>query len=137
MQGLRKVLCLGGAGALGSNLLNTLSSGYSLTNVDYREVPSMNNVKNVLLKNSVTPQENFNYIKQSLGDKKFGAIVVTAGGWRGGNIKSETFVQDYEAMRDMNLLPCLYAGKLATTHLSDNGLLVFVGAAAVFKEPQP
>lgn len=37
----------------------------------------------------------------------------------------------------MNLLPTLIAGHLATTHLNDGGLVVFTGAAAVFKEPQP
>lgn len=37
----------------------------------------------------------------------------------------------------MNLLPCLYAGHLAATTLEKQGLLIFVGAASVFKEPQP
>lgn len=137
MKGVKKVLCLGGAGALGSGLMATLSSGYLLTSVDYREVPNMNNVKNVLLKQGSTPKETFNHIKSELGDMKFHAIVVTAGGWRGGSIKSDTFLEDYETMRDMNLLPSLYAAKLATTHLNVEGLLVFTGAAAVFKEPQP
>jgi dihydropteridine reductase len=70
-------------------------------------------------------------------NKKFNTILVTAGGWKGGNIKSEAFIKDYEQMRDMNLLPCLYAGNLAATHLENEGLIVFLGAAAVFKEPQP
>jgi hypothetical protein len=36
MKGFQKVMCIGGAGILGSNVLNALSSGYSLTNVDYK-----------------------------------------------------------------------------------------------------
>lgn len=117
--------------------MNALSSGYALTNIDYKEVPGLKNVRNVLLQSSTAPKDHLKSIKGELGDKKFGAIIVTAGGWRGGNIRSDTFFEDYEAMRDMNLLPCLLAAKLATTHLENQGLLVFTGAAAVFKEPQP
>lgn len=40
-------------------------------------------------------------------------------------------------MLDMNLNPCLLAAHIATKYLADDGLVVFTGAAAVFKEPQP
>lgn len=37
----------------------------------------------------------------------------------------------------MNLNPCLLAAHLATKYLTDDGLVIFTGAAAVFKQPQP
>lgn len=40
-------------------------------------------------------------------------------------------------MVDVCLTPTLLGAHLATKYLSPNGLVVFTGAAAVFKEPQP
>ena len=40
-------------------------------------------------------------------------------------------------MFNVNLIPSLLAAHLATKYLSEYGLVVFTGAAAVFKEPQP
>lgn len=40
-------------------------------------------------------------------------------------------------MFNVNLTPSLLAAHLATKHLAEYGLVVFTGAAAVFKEPQP
>jgi hypothetical protein len=36
-------------------------------------------------------------------------------------------------MLDVNLIPSLLAAHLATHYLEDNGLIVFTGAASVFK----
>lgn len=40
-------------------------------------------------------------------------------------------------MIDVNLTPTLLGAHLATKYLNEKGLVVFTGAAAVFKEPQP
>lgn len=37
----------------------------------------------------------------------------------------------------MNLLPSLFAAHLATKYLNPSGLVIFTGAAAVFRDPQP
>jgi dihydropteridine reductase len=136
MSRAKKVLCFGGAGALGTKVLKNLS-GYPLTSIDFKEPSGLQGLTNILLKKEDKPKQSLTNIKAALGKTKFDAIIVTAGGWKGGNIKSETFFEDYELMKSMNLVPALMAGHLAATHLTDGGLLVFTGAAAVFKEPQP
>lgn len=40
-------------------------------------------------------------------------------------------------MFNVNIVPSLLGAHLATKYLSKNGLVIFTGAAAVFKEPQP
>jgi NAD(P)-dependent dehydrogenase (short-subunit alcohol dehydrogenase family) len=40
-------------------------------------------------------------------------------------------------MIELNLYPSLLAAHLSTKYLASKGLVVFTGAAAVFKEPQP
>lgn len=40
-------------------------------------------------------------------------------------------------MNEVNLYPSLLAAHLATKYLTPNGLVIFTGAAAVYKEPQP
>lgn len=67
----------------------------------------------------------------------FDAILVTAGGWTGGSIKDDDYASKLKLMQEVNLYPSLLAGHLATRHLTRGGLLVFTGAAAVYKEPQP
>lgn len=67
----------------------------------------------------------------------FDAILVTAGGWTGGSIKDDDYASKLKLMQEVNLYPSLLAGHLATRHLTPGGLLVFTGAAAVYKEPQP
>ena len=40
-------------------------------------------------------------------------------------------------MNEVNLTPSLLAAHLATKFLSPGGLVLFTGAASVYKEPQP
>jgi NAD(P)-dependent dehydrogenase (short-subunit alcohol dehydrogenase family) len=40
-------------------------------------------------------------------------------------------------MMNVCLYPSLLGAHLATKYLAENGLMIFTGAAAVFKEPQP
>lgn len=67
----------------------------------------------------------------------FDAILVTAGGWVGGSIKDDDYASKLKLMQEVNLYPSLLAGHLATRYLTRGGLLVFTGAASVYKEPQP
>ncbi len=70
------------------------------------------------------------------GDK-YHAILVTAGGWVGGNIKDDNYFEKIAQMNEVNLYPSMLAAHLATRFLLPGGLVVFTGAAAVYKEPQP
>lgn len=89
MNRAKKVLCFGGAGVLGSNVLKTLS-GYPLTSIDFKEPSGLQGITNVLLKKEQKPKETLTNIKKAIGNTKYDAIIVTAGGWKGGNIRSET-----------------------------------------------
>ncbi len=64
---------------------------------------------------------------------KFDSIVVTAGGWVSGSIKDDDYMSKTNNMLDVNLMPGLLAAHLATKYLNDKGLVVFTGAASVFK----
>lgn len=68
---------------------------------------------------------------------KYDAILVTAGGWASGSIKDDDYLQKVKLMNEVNLYPSLLAAHLATKYLNSKGLIVFTGAAAVYKEPQP
>lgn len=132
----KKILCIGGSGQLGAAVLNALKP-YQITNVDFK--PNDCATSNLLLQSQSTPQQNNQYVIESLKKNpiSFDAIVVTAGGWAGGSIKDDDYLQKYEQMINMNLVPTLLAGHLATKFLAPYGLVMLTGAAAVFKEPQP
>lgn len=134
----RNILCIGGSGALGSQVLKTLSP-YTLTNIDYK--PSPPPITTLLLQSSLSASQNNHEIIKQFNTKQKGAlydaIIVTAGGWVGGSIKDEDYHKKCQQMLEVNLMPSLLAAHLATKVLRDGGLVVFTGAAAVFKEPQP
>lgn len=72
-------------------------------------------------------------MKNKTPNNKYHAIVVTAGGWVSGSIKDDDYMIKCQNMLDVNLMPSLLAAHLATKYLDDNGLVVFTGAASVFK----
>jgi len=94
---------------------------------------------NILLDQTLTPAQNnqntINSIKSL--SVKFNAILVTAGGWTGGSIADADYVEKVKLMNKVNLYPAMLAAHLSTKYLAPNGLVVFTGAAAVYKEPQP
>ena len=61
-------------------------------------------------------------------------MVVTAGGWAGGSIADADYFEKVRHMSRVNLHPCLLTAHLATQKiLHPKGLVVFSGAAAVYK----
>lgn len=68
---------------------------------------------------------------------RFNAILVTAGGWTAGNVKEEDYFEKVRIMSEVNLNPSLLAAHLATKYLLPGGLVMFTGAASIYKEPQP
>lgn len=62
---------------------------------------------------------------------------MTAGGWAGGNIKDNDYLEKVRIMNEVNLYPSILAAHIATKYLNPKGLVVFTGAASVYKEPQP
>lgn len=134
----KRILCIGGCGQLGRHVVKTLQP-YLITNVDYAKSDTASH--NFVLQSALSSTDNNKQVlKQFQTDKsigKFDSIVVTAGGWVSGSIKDDDYMSKTNQMIDVNLMPSLLAAHLATKYLNDKGLVVFTGAASVFKEPQP
>jgi dihydropteridine reductase len=129
---MKNILCFGGCGQLGSKVLS-LFSPYNVVNIDLRA--HENAKKNIIIEKGRPNAENNKLVIEnvrSLG-LKYRAIVVTAGGWIGGNIKDDDYIEKVKLMNEVNLYPSLLAAHLATKYLEPNGLVIFTGAAAVYK----
>lgn len=128
----KKILCIGGSGQLGTHVIKSLLP-YTITNVDFNECK--NSQTNIILKKSLSSSENNKEVIEQLKKQnpKFDSIIVTSGGWVGGSIKDDDYLHKCQQMLDVNLIPSLLAAHLAHKYLADNGLVVFTGAAAVFK----
>ena len=132
---MKNILCIGGSGQLGSKVVS-IFKGHNLVNVDF--TPHAEAKHNIVLQQQTTLLNNRLVIDsvKSLGIS-FNAILVTAGGWTGGNIKEDDYFEKVKQMNEVNLYPSLLAAHLATKYLANGGLVSFTGAAAVYKEPQP
>lgn len=133
---IKNILAIGGAGELGSKALSAWAH-HNITNIDFKTNP---NAKiNITLKPQFTPADNNKLVLEHLSKQppQYHSILVTAGGWAGGNIKNDDYMQKLTLMYQMNLYPSMLAAHLATKYLQPKGLVIFTGSAAVFKEPQP
>lgn len=79
-------------------------------------------------KNKLTPQ--LKNLKS-----KYNAIICTAGGWTGGEIKDENVFESVNKMHKVCTLSALLTAHLSCHFLDDKGLLVFTGSAAVYDKP--
>ena len=132
---MKNILCIGGSGQLGSKVVSVFSK-HKVFNVDFAPHPSA--AYNISLKEQ-SPQLNNRLVLDSVRSLgvRFNAILVTAGGWAGGNIKDDDYHEKVRKMNEVNLYPSLLAAHLSTKYLASGGLVTFTGAAAVYKEPQP
>jgi dihydropteridine reductase len=133
---MKNVLFIGGSGQLGSKVLS-LFYPYHVVNVDFRAHDQAK--QNVVLRKESSVADNNKFTIENVKNLgiKYDAILVTAGGWTGGNIKDDDYLQKVKLMNEVNLYPSLLGAHLATKYLNPNGLVVFTGAASVYKEPQP
>ena len=136
MNTSKKILNIGGTGQLGKAIAKCFQP-YNITNIDFQECSLAKH--NILLKSGAKAEENNLHAISELkkANVKFDSILVTAGGWAGGSIKDDDYLLKTQKMLDMNLSSNLLAAHLATKYLANNGLIIFTGAAAVFREPQP
>jgi dihydropteridine reductase len=133
---MKNVLFIGGSGQLGSKVLSIFSQ-FHVVNVDFNAHEQAK--RNILFKKENSVAENNKFALENVKNFgiKYDAILVTAGGWVGGSIKDEDYLQKVKLMNEVNLYPSLLAAHIATKYLNPNGLIVFTGAASVYKEPQP
>jgi dihydropteridine reductase len=91
---------------------------------------------NVLLHSADSLTSRATRIKSELSGK-YQAITCFAGGWVGGSVDDAEIFSQYEQMMSFNLSSALLTAHLASHFLSPGGLLLFTGAAAVFKATTP
>jgi len=130
----KRVLVVGGAGALGRAVVKSFRPTWEVTSVDLQPSPE---AKVSLL---VQPQDSTETQAAALTKSlqgKYGAILCVAGGFTMGNAANPEIFAQWRQMMEMNVMPSLMTAHLATQFLADQGLLVFTGAAGPFQSPTP
>lgn len=94
---MKHVLFIGGSGQLGSRVLSIFSP-YHVVNVDFK--PHEQAKRNILLQKEKTVSENNKFTLENVKSfgYKYDAILVTAGGWTGGSIKDDDYLQKVKLM---------------------------------------
>jgi hypothetical protein len=84
---MKKILFIGGSGQLGKKMTDIFKNSYSVSNIDYAE--NQNAAFNYVLDKNLSAIENNKKVIDQFKTLKpsYKAIIVTAGGWTGGNIK--------------------------------------------------
>lgn len=129
-----KAIVIGGNGALGRAMVSGFRKGWEVTSIDFSE--NQQATSNVLVKTSQGLQERAEFCLGQL-EGKYNAIVCVAGGFLMGAVQGKKVFEDTIRAFDMNFYPSLLAAHFATSLLSENGLLLFTGAAAVFNKAVP
>ncbi|CAH0477338.1 unnamed protein product [Peronospora belbahrii] len=129
----KKLLVLGGTGALGRNVVSyfaraswtVISVGFSKNEEAHSNVivPESNNLKQA--------KETMETISSRYG--KVNTVVSTAGGWAGGSIRDPNSLVNLGDMHMKNLESAFLATYLASHLLLPGGLLVLTGATAALK----
>lgn len=131
-----KSIVVGGSGALGRALVNDLKlKGFQPINVDF--VANDDAAINIAIdsKQSLGNQIDriCKEIDNSVSDSAVKGVFSTAGGWAGGNIKDDNFLETISQMNTMNLESAALAAHLSMKHLSQDGLLMLTGAQAALR----
>lgn len=133
---MKKVLILGGSGALGKSVVNTFKSTkpiWNVINLDFSENKNAdyNYQLNSNSDNFISKDEISKIGKLEVFQKKLDCIINVAGGWRGGSIESEDILESTQQMISMNLYSTLLSAHLAKKFLNENSLMIFTGANSV------
>jgi len=94
---MKNILCIGGSGHLGKHVIN-LFAPYNVINVDFKqhELAKQNIIINKELTLAQNNQNTIDTLKKM--NIQFNAILVTAGGWAGGNIKDNDYFEKVKLM---------------------------------------
>ena len=126
-EGMKSALVIGGSGALGKSVVNSLKNlkqGCFVVSADL--------IKNNEASKSIILPKNYEdnslaEIKKSF-EHKFDVIINVAGGFRAENLNHEEIITVSENMYNMNMLTSILAANIAKSHMNKNGLLVLTGA---------
>jgi dihydropteridine reductase len=131
---MKKVLILGGSGALGKSVVNTFKltkPNWNVINLDFIENKNADSNYKLNSTNFTSKEEISKIGKSEFLQNKLDCIINVAGGWRGGSIESEDILESTQQMMSMNLYSTLLSAHLAKKFLKENSLLIFTGANSV------
>lgn len=109
------ILVIGGAGALGRELIRTLRSKNqsSITSIDLFENQEAH--LNILISKDSSVLDQTDKIEAKLSDD-IKAIYCVAGGWQGGSLKDDCCLSNCQLMWKQNVESSLLAAHLAVNH---------------------
>lgn len=124
-----KIVVVGGAGALGRQLVKTLlADNCQVLSVDLRVNDATPH--NVLITKPLTDHANLEAASQQARQHgPFSAVFVVAGGWQGGSASSSSFLASSLSMWEMNVLGALLGASIACS-LIPHGFLMMTSAKA-------
>ena len=131
---MRKVLIVGGNGALGRAMVGCFRDTWEVTSVDLEANPEAH--RNSLFNPTLSfDRQAAAFVQDSVA--KFEVIICVAGGFESGSIDDPSVFEQVDRMLHANLHPALFSSHLASHLLSSSGLLLLTGAATPFKSSAP
>ena len=129
----RNVIVIGGAGSLGSILIQELKKkSFQIISIDINSNPSI--PLNIQIKKNQEISSQYLEIKSSLSsflkNSKVSSIICTAGGWLGGKISDNNFFLTLQQMNLMNFETAALSSNLSFNYLENNGTLILTGSQA-------
>lgn len=137
MNTYKNLLVIGGAGNLGRAIISNFKESWKVVSIDLK--PNTQAHHNILIGGQQSLEERIPKIYTDLESvsKSFDSIMCVAGGWVGGSIKETDIFAQVRLMHEMQVLPTVLSGHLASKYLTPDGLLVLTGAALPFRQPAP
>ena len=131
-----KAIVFGGAGNLGKTFVTALTqAGLKPICVDI--VPNneaFSNVKVNPASSMASQLRNINSeILKNIGNDNLSCVFSAAGGWRGGSIHDEDFLENISKMHNINVETAAMAAHVASNFVCKNGLLLLTGASAALR----
>ena len=128
----RKVLVLGGKGALGNAVLQRFAAkNWAAASVDLFEADAkVSPLGNIILKETQTIEEMQNTILAGIAKNKFDAIVNVAGGWAGGDVADPAMARNAELMVRQSIYSSVASAHVASVAGNEGSLLLLTGSAA-------
>jgi len=134
---MKKLLVIGGSGALGRNVVNTFKNKtpyWKVMNIDFNinTAADLNFTCSTFCKNELNSIGKLEFLSDNID-----CVVSTAGGWAGGDIQCDDIIESVEKMMKMNLYSAILGSHLAKKFLRENSLIVLVGSNAIKKQMNP